>query len=191
MIMSKIKFEKVSYEQFKKDVLKMLKEDGNVDLNVFDASEDNIKDIYNNINLPKRATDGSAGYDFFSPFEIYIQKSLKFVSEYAQTMKFPTGIRVKMPKNVVLLLFPRSSLGFKYRLQLDNTIGVIDSDYYYSDNEGHMWCKLTKGVEDKELKLNDGEAYMQGIFMNYLLTDDDSEDDKKVRNGGFGSTNEK
>lgn len=180
MIMSNIKFEKVSYEQFKKDVLKM------VDDYDFDSSEESIKKIYNDIKLPKRATDGSAGYDFFSPFEIYIPKILK----NCQTVKFPTGIRVKMPKNVVLLLFPRSSLGFKYRLQLDNTIGVIDSDYYYSDNEGHMWCKLTKGVKDKELDLNDGDAYMQGIFMNYLLTDDDSEDDKKVRNGGFGSTNE-
>lgn len=190
--MSNIKFEKVSYEQFKKDVLKMLKE-RNVDLTVFDTSEKNIKNIYDNIKLPKRATNGSAGYDFFSPFDVFIPNNLVYLHglEYSQTMKFPTGIRVKMPKNVVLLLFPRSSLGFKYRLQLDNTIGVIDSDYYYSDNEGHMWCKFTKGVENKDLKLNDGDAYMQGIFMNYLLTDDDSEDDKKVRNGGFGSTNEK
>jgi dUTP pyrophosphatase len=175
MIMSEIKFEKVSYEQFKKDVLKASK-----DWADFDSSH--IKDIYDNIKLPKRATDGSAGYDFFNPCDMYMRKH--------QTVKFPTGIRVKMPKNVVLLLFPRSSLGFKYRLQLDNTIGVIDSDYYYSDNEGHMWCKFTKN-EDKELYLHSGDAYMQGIFMNYLLTDDDYKDDKKVRNGGFGSTNEK
>jgi dUTP pyrophosphatase len=177
-----IKFEKVSYEQFKEDVLKALSDWDN-----FDSSEEHIKDIYDNIKLPKRATDGSAGYDFFTPFELHISSS----SECYQTLKFPTGIRVEMPKNVVLLLFPRSSLGFKYRLQLDNTIGVIDSDYYYSDNEGHMWCKFTKGVEHKELYLNEGDAYMQGIFINYLLTDDDSEDDKQVRNGGFGSTDQK
>lgn len=176
-----IKFEKVSYEQFKKDVLKSLS-----DWDDFDSSEENIKDIYNNIKLPKRATDGSAGYDFFSPFKLHIASS----SDCNQTLKFPTGIRVEMPKNVVLLLFPRSSLGFKYRLQLDNTIGVIDSDYYYSDNEGHMWCKFTKCAEHKELYLSSGNAYMQGVFINYLLTDDDSEDDKQVRNGGFGSTNQ-
>ena len=141
MIMSNIKFEKVSYEQFKKDVLKAAN-----DWTGFDSSEENVKYIYDKIKVPKRATDGSAGYDFFSPFDVYMP-----TNGYRSTFKFPTGIRVKMPKNVVLLLFPRSSLGFKYRLQLDNTIGVIDSDYYYSDNEGHMWCKFTKGVKDKEL----------------------------------------
>ena len=104
------KFEKVSYEQFYKD----FKE-------TFPLYSDNeIKDIYDNIKLPKRATTGSAGYDFFSPIDITLRKN--------ETIKIPTGIRAQIDDGYVLLMFPRSGLGFKYRLQLNNTIGVIDSD---------------------------------------------------------------
>ena len=87
-----------------------------------------------------------------------------------------------------LLIYPRSSLGFKYRLQLDNSVGIIDSDYYYSDNEGHIFIKLTNDSRDgKELCVKAGEAFAQGIFMPYGLCEDDAADG--VRNGGFGSTN--
>ena len=146
----------------------------------FDFGEEQLKQYYENILLPKRATMGSAGYDFKIPFAITIKPN--------ETKKIPTGIRVKMEQNYVLLLLPRSSLGFKYRLQLDNTIGVIDSDYYYSDNEGHIMLKLTNDTrEEKVLYLEENKGICQGIFFEYGITIDDDTIEK--RNGGFGSTN--
>ena len=93
-----------------------------VSLTVFLESfkEDNANEIYDTIKLPKRATIGSAGYDFYAPFDIQLQPG--------ETIKIPTGIRVTMEPNFVLKLYPRSGLGFKYRLQLNNTVGIIDSD---------------------------------------------------------------
>ena len=141
-----------------------------------------MRNIYDNIKLPKRATKGSAGYDFFSPtYLIFSDK---------KSRKFPTGIKCKMDDNVVLLLFPRSGLGFKYRLSIDNTIGVIDSDYYYAKNEGHIHSKMHfDNSSIPWLEIPEGEAYMQGIFVNYLKTDDDETDG--TRTGGFGSTSKR
>lgn len=164
-----IKFYKVSYEQFKKDYL----ESG-----CGPFIENEIKEIYDNIKLPKRATKGSAGYDFFAPFDLIFENDI--------SLKFPTGIRCEMDDNVVLILVPRSSLGFKYRLGLNNTLGVIDSDFAFAKNEGHIQCKMTQDRQSF-VKINKDEAYMQGIFINYLKTDDDETDG--IRTGGIGSTN--
>ena len=143
------------------------------------ATEEEAKQIYEQIKLPKRATAGSAGYDFYSP--------TNFVIEPGQTVKIPTGIRVEMEQDWVLKCYPRSGLGFKYRLQLNNTVGIIDSDYFYSDNEGHIFSKVTNDSnEGKTLELVAGTGFMQGIFIEYGITVDD--DVTAVRNGGFGST---
>lgn len=159
------RFEKVSLEQF---------------LQSFDnKSNEEISSIYNDIKLPLRATKGSAGYDFYAPFDISLKPG--------QTIKIPTGIRVNMLDNYVLKLYPRSGLGFKYRLQLNNTVGIIDSDYYYSDNEGHIFAKITNDSnEGKEIFIAKGTGFMQGIFVEYGITYDD--DVTEIRNGGFGST---
>lgn len=133
---------------------------------------------YNNIKLPKRATTGSAGYDFYAPFNITIDPG--------QTKKIPTGIRIKLTNSTVLLIFPRSSLGFKYKLKLDNTVGVIDSDYFNSDNEGHIWVSMTN-MGDRTVNIKKGEAFCQGIITSFYVTDDDNTTEE--RNGGFGSTN--
>lgn len=167
------KFEKVSFEQFLKDWCDTynLKEGTEV------AEE--VKKIYDQIKLPQRATKGSAGYDFFIPMGAQINPG--------QTVKIPTGIRAKIDNDWVLCLYPRSGLGFKYRLQLNNTVGIIDSDYYNSDNEGHIFLKITNDSnEEKILRVNTGEGIVQGIFMMYGLTEDDIADG--IRNGGFGST---
>ena len=163
------KFYKVSLEQFLKDVRGDFPQ----------YTEEDIKDIYESIELPKRATKGSAGYDFYSPFS--------FSMEPGTTMKVPTGIRCEMQEDWVLKLYPRSGLGFKYRLQLNNTVGIIDSDYFYSDNEGHIMAKITNdSKEGKTVELTAGTGFMQGIFLEYGITEDD--DAQGVRNGGFGST---
>ena len=178
------RFEKVSFEQFLSAVRDCIDEHGMIDFGIAPTEEllnERIKEIWENIKLPKRATKGSAGYDFFAPFD------LKF--PVGMEVRFPTGIRVLMETDDVLKLFPRSGFGFKYRFQLNNTIGVIDSDYYYSDNEGHMFAKMicdSRRLDVTEMTVKSGEAYMQGIFEKYLVTDDDDTDG--VRNGGLGST---
>ena len=121
----------------------------------------------------------SAGYDFFSPVD--------FTLKPGETIKIPTGIRVFIEEDWVLNIFPRSGLGFKFRLQMNNTVGIIDSDYFYSDNEGHIFVKLTNDSnEGKTVSVEQGTGMVQGIFMQYGVTIDD--DVTEVRNGGFGST---
>lgn len=156
------KFEKVSLEQF-----------------LAGCKAENAKEIYENIRLPRRATSGSAGYDFFAPYDIDLAPG--------ETAKVPTGVRVRIAEGWLLSLYPRSGLGFKYRLQLDNTVGIIDSDYYFSENEGHIFAKITNdSKENKILHIAAGTGFMQGIFTQYGITEDD--DASGIRNGGFGST---
>lgn len=135
---------------------------------------------YESIILPRRATSGSAGYDFFAPKEIFVMPN--------QTVKVATGIRVKIDDGWVLKIYPRSSLGFKYRLTLNNTVGIIDSDYYYADNEGHIFIKMTN-LGDKPLVIEKGKAFAQGVFVEYGITFDD--DCVVNRRGGIGSTDSK
>lgn len=142
-------------------------------------SEKDLEEIYEEIKLPKRATKGSAGYDFYAPFSFSLTPG--------STIKIPTGIRAKMEEDWVLKIYPRSGLGFKYRLQMNNTVGIIDSDYYYSDNEGHIFIKMTNcSNEGRTVEVSAGSGFAQGIFLEYGITVDDDADG--IRNGGFGST---
>lgn len=163
------KFEKVSLKQFTADWKDTFGE----------VSEKEIEQIYEKIRLPRRATSGSAGYDFFAPVDIRLAPG--------EIIKVPTGIRAQMEQEWVLKVYPRSGLGFKYRLQMNNTVGIIDSDYYYSDNEGHIFMKIMNdGREGKTVEVKAGEGFAQGIFLEYGITVDDDASEK--RNGGFGST---
>ena len=135
--------------------------------------------IYNRIKEPKRATIGSAGYDFYAPFDIELKPG--------ETIKVPTGIRCEIEEGWVLTIYPRSGLGFKYRLQLNNTVGIIDSDYFSSSNEGHIYIKITNDSnENKIVSIKEGEGFAQGIFLPFGITIDD--DASEIRDGGFGST---
>lgn len=134
---------------------------------------------YENIQLPRRATSGSAGYDIFAPVGFELPAGSKIT--------IPTGIRAIIEEGWVLTLYPRSGLGFKYRFQLDNSVGVIDSDYAHSDNEGHIFLRMTNdNREGKGLRVPAGTAFAQGIFLPFGITIDD--DAQGIRNGGFGST---
>ena len=108
-----------------------------------------------------------------------------------ETIKIPTGIKCKIDRDYVLKLYPRSGLGFKYRLQLNNTVGIIDSDYYGNENnEGHIMAKITNDSnENKTVEIKAGTGFMQGIFVEFGITVDDDADG--VRTGGFGSTNKR
>lgn len=157
------KFEKVSFEQYAKSV----------------GGDSDLRTEYSDIKLPRRATTGSAGYDFFAPFDFELTPG--------ETIKIPTGIRVLLDSDKFLAIYPRSGLGFKYRLQLDNSVGILDSDYSGSNNEGHIFIKITNdGHEGKTISIKKGEAFAQGIITQYFVTIDD--ETSGIRNGGFGST---
>ncbi|MDD3453253.1 MAG: deoxyuridine 5'-triphosphate nucleotidohydrolase [Bacilli bacterium] len=153
-------FEKISFDQFKKDI------------------DDDIS-RYHEYNIPSRSTKNSAGYDISLINDINIKPN--------QIIKIPTGIKVCMNNNEVLLIVMKSSLGFKYNLRLTNQIGVIDADYYNNEsNEGHIFISLqNEGTEELFFKKNDHIA--QGIFVKYETVDEEKEINK-TRIGGIGST---
>ena len=163
------KFELISEKQFIEDAE-----------NAFDIDDAAAKAVFGGITLPRRATAGSAGYDFYSPFDIEL--------EAGQSILIPTGIKARMDAGWVLLLFPRSGLGFRYRFQLDNSVGVIDQDYYDNPkNEGHIMAKMTNDSrEGKTLSIKAGQAFMQGVFVPFGTADE--EDVTAIREGGMGST---
>ena len=156
------KFEKVSREQFNKDFLK----------NVTYKCD---YDVYENVKLPVRSSTGSAGYDFVSP--------IGFSLGHGESIIIPTGIRCKINEGWVLNIYPRSGLGFKTHVRLANTVGIIDSDYYNADNQGHIMVKL---VAEKPVHLDIGDRFCQGVFTPYGITEDD--ECETERTGGFGST---
>lgn len=162
------KFEKISYKQWCKDCL---------DRDEVLMCE--LQKFYDNIKLPKRATTGSAGNDIFAPFDIEIPPK--------GTVKIPTGIRVILDEDKFLAIYPRSGLGFKYKMQLWNSVAVIDADYSNSDNEGHIWVKFyNDSPEGKTITIKQGEAMCQGVIQQFFKTIDDETDG--IRNGGMGST---
>lgn len=166
------KFEKISKERYFTDTNRRFEP------NCW-ADEVNATKEYEAIKLPKRATTGSAGYDIFAPYDFEILPRC--------TIKVPTGIKVHLDDDKFLAIYPRSGLGFKYKMQLFNSVGIIDSDYISSDNEGHIWCKFYNDSPDgKTIVIKQGEAMCQGIIQQFFKTVDDETDG--VRNGGFGST---
>lgn len=163
------KFEKVSLSQFSADFISCI-----------GGNELAAARLYENVRIPVRATKGSAGYDIISPFDI--------VLEPGQGIKIPTGIRVKMQPGWMLIVLPKSGLGSRFRLQLDNTMGIIDADYYDSDNEGHIMVPVTNDSrQGKVLELPAGKAFVQAIFVPHGITEDDAAEGRRI--GGFGSTN--
>lgn len=161
-------FEKVPFEEF----LKSYREDFSEDI-----SESAVKTIYENILLPVRGSKHSAGYDFRS--------TVDYILKPGETINIPTGIRCKMNTDHVLLLFPRSSMGFKYNMTLTNTVGVIDSDYYNAKNFGHIKIEVkNNGNKNHYIELD--ERFVQGIFLPFGITDYDEVSTE--RTGGIGST---
>ncbi len=153
------KFEKISCEQFKKDICDDL-------------------GLYNEFRMPSRETTYAAGYDFHSLFD--------FVIKPGEIKKIPTGIKVNMNDDEFLAIVLRGSQGFTYNIRLINQFGVVDKDYYDNPtNEGHIWIGL-KNEGNKDYVVSKGEGIAQGIFMKYLMTDDDSDTEKIIRNDDDG-----
>ena len=149
------KFEKISYEQFKRDII-------------------DDRQLYQEYEIPSRETYYAAGYDFHALCD--------FVIKPGMTKKIPTGIKVEMENDEVLLIVVRSSQGFKYNVRLINQVGVVDKDYYNNPtNEGHIWIGL-KNEGIKDYVVNKGDGIAQGMFIKYLLTENDNINEKTLRN---------
>lgn len=189
-----MKFEKISRDQFVKDFIDAYI-NGNLDKAIngipYSAGETmeirlkafaNI--VWESIELPKRATIGSAGYDFTFPLELSIPHDL--------TIRIPTGIawNTRGDNKYVLCIYPRSSFGIKYSLREPNLISIIDSDYYgCKQNGGHIRIHLNNEGNIPQCIIKPYVAYAQGIIFPYVITEDD--DTTAVRVGGIGSTSEK
>lgn len=167
-------------------------------------------EIYDKIKLPERATDGSAGYDFFAPFPVSIEKGSNII--------IPTGIRCKIENGYFLMVAPRSGHGFKSKLVIANTVGIIDSDYYMNlSNEGHILIKIvyeglsysiepivkdtygdfrlmsnpSNAPDEPFFSVDKGKGFCQGILLPYGLDINDKHvlgGVSNERTGGFGST---
>lgn len=183
------KFYKVSYEQFLKDCTTHLRKLPFYKLYTDNEFERRIKEAYDHIILPRRSTSGSAGYDFYLPFD-----NIPLYNN--EPVVIPTGIKMELINGYFLGLFPRSSYGYKYGMRLENTVGIIDADYYNNpDNEGHISAKISihpyepndSAIKTPELSLVRGDKYMQGIIIAHGLIVDDSPIAYK-RDGGVGST---
>lgn len=168
--MNKVRgFEKISLEQYLSDFKKIIKEC---------SPEEYL--TYDEIQVPKRSTAKSAGYDVFCPVDLWLLPNEEF--------KIPTGIKAYMLDDEVVKAYPRSSLGFKYYLRFANTVPLIDADYHNNiSNEGHIWIKV-RNEGNETLHVEKGEAVCQLSFESYLLADGDSFEGE-MRVGGFGSTN--
>ncbi len=156
------KFEKISWEQWQKDI-------------------GNSKEVYENHELPRRETKYSAGYDFRSPID--------FILKPEETIKIPTGVKIAMNEGEMLMLVVRSSMGIKWNVRMCNQIGIFERDYYNNEtNEGHAFLMLQNhGTKDFVVKV--GDRIAQGIFTTFLTVEDE-EEINVVRTGGIGSTNE-
>lgn len=173
-------FEKVSLEQWKKDACAIYYENKPFDELQPVIKEDIIKS-WESIKLPQRSSIGSAGYDFYIPYYSYIM--------HDSSGTILTGIRWvvdRCEQNNVLMLFPRSGLGCNYGMRLMNTVGIIDSDYWQSDNQGHIIAKINV---EYSIELEKNKAFMQGVILPFGKVDDDNV--TTLRNGGFGSSDKR
>lgn len=144
-----------------------------------------VKDYQDELNLlPTRATKGSAGYDFRAAKDIIVPNIL-----ISKPVLVPIGVKCKLMRDQVLLLFNRSSNAAKRGLIIPNGVGVVDSDYYNnSDNEGQIFG-LFSCIGQKSYLIHKGDRIMQGIITDYHIVDDDIT--TGMRMGGFGSTGKK
>ena len=176
--MSKIvaRFEKVSFEEFKQAWIKTER--------YVVGSEKRLREAYDNIKLPQRSTKRSSGYDFYYPG----YTAICFTK--GESVTIPTGIRIVFLSDCYdLSVYPRSGMGFKYRVHLDNTVGIIDNDYFEADNEGHIIIRLSCDPRyDEYVTINPGVKFAQGVIREFFLAEGDDMIEKQGRVGGMGST---
>ncbi len=128
------------------------------------------------IKLPQRATAGSMGYDFYSPASYTVKPG--------DIVKIWTDVKVRMNPGEGFLINIRSSMGARWALVTEQ--GWLDYDYCDNpSNDGNAGIFL-RNISDTEQYIKQGEKVAQGMFIQYLITDDDNA--TAERTGGFGST---
>lgn len=172
------KFEQVDFPQFMADWITTYGDMPDAEQEgIHFTAEEIIHAIYDDIKIPVRSTSGAAGYDFYSPIDYEI--------EPGQSVKIPTSIRCKINDGWCLIILPRSSYGIKYKMKIDNTVPLIDSDYYNSLNQGHIFIQISN-EGNKPIKIARGDRFVQGVFLPYGIASDDNVSTE--RTGGIGST---
>lgn len=167
------RFEKVSFERWAEDC------------GIKGLPEAELKEWFGDIKLPHQATAASAGCDFYMPFNLNFEAGSKF--RIATGVRWVTDAQSEEDRGKVLLVVPRSGLGFKYGIRLSNTVGVIDADYCDSDNEGHIIISL-ENPSNQTIELEAGKPFCQGIVVKYEIPA--GAESEGARNGGFGSTDQ-
>ncbi len=144
----------------------------------FEVVRDDCRKNSGDIKLPTRATEYSAGYDFYSPVDITIEPQ--------ESAMIWTDVKAHMYYDNALIIIPRSSMG-KQPIMIANTVGLIDNDYYGNENnDGNIGFRLLNlGKTPYEIKA--GDRIGQGIFIKYGTVKNDNTISR--RSGGFGSTN--
>lgn len=133
------------------------------------------------VKLPERATENSAGYDFFAPETITLPAK--------QLTRVMTGVKCELRPYMVLILSNRSSNPSKKGLFLANGVGIVDADYYNNpDNEGEIGFEFYN-FRDEDIILEKNDKIGQGIITTYVRTENDNASGSRV--GGFGSTDNK
>lgn len=147
----------------------------------FEIVDDKFRKYPNvDIQLPKRGDSRSAGYDFYSPCDITLQPGEKIL--------LFSDVKAYMQDDEVLMLYVRSSIGIKKGLVLSNGTGIIDSSFYNNpSNNGNIGIAL-HNTTDKAVEIERGERVIQGVFMKYLVADEDNVIHQD-RVGGIGSSN--
>ena len=161
-------------------------------------------------NLPVRKTKNSAGYDFEvaedvciptwtsqlmalakmtpQPKEPYSLEEMAALTKQtkAKPTLVSTGVKCHLEEGYYLELSVRSSTPLKYWIILANSVGIIDADYCDNpDNEGEIFFQVIN-LSPFPISLQKGDIIGQGIFKEYLTTEDDVAEG--IRVGGFGST---
>jgi len=139
----------------------------------------NIKKIHPEAVIPSYAKAGDAGMDLIAT---------SIISETPSQITYGLGIALEIPEGFVGLVFPRSSIR-KTRLQLSNSVGVIDSGY-----RGELQAtfnKITTTIENQKNDYKVGDRVCQIIIIPYppIEFNEVNELSNTERGeGGFGST---
>lgn len=137
-----------------------------------------IHRIDQSLSLPKYETNGSFAFDFITRETTQIPAKKRSL--------VPGNVIIECPKNLALLIMPRSSLFKKKSLILPNSPGLIDRDYCGENDEIMI---QVYNMSDEQIVVKKGEKIAQGLFVKTEKIEFiDTEKPAKKSRGGFGST---
>lgn len=135
-----------------------------------------IQSLHTGFIMPKRNSEHSGAFDLYMPEAGYADGNKQFVK---------LGFATEIPVGYAAFLLPRSGTGAKFSLELNNTIGLIDSDY-----RGE-WMAALKTKDGSRFEWAAGERILQFCLVPVYtptleLVNSVSKTDRGA--GGFGSS---